>query len=199
MRTKRSASCRLDCTGSPSREVALKAVEPSFTIGPGFGPNPVFDTAKSFLEAAEASFFFEDAKKGFLHFKNWYVPHHLSVIATELFLKSLNTKVFHGPVTSADGPDDLSHEGAFGGHKAGLDALPIETAEDLRAYLSEKLLRLMNSLSNNQISRGRYPFEQEGETQRFPVDESEGRQVAYDWLCLAQALSKFRRGGQDKA
>lgn len=177
----------------------MKAVEPSFTIRPSSGPNPVFDTAKSFLEAAEASFFFEDAKKGFLQFRNWHVPHHLSVIATELFLKSLDAKVFHGPVISADGPDDMYYKGAFCGHKADLVELPVEIANDLRAYLPEKLFRLMTSLSNNEISRGRYPYEKDGDAQRFPVDENEGRQVANDWLCLAQALSKYGRGGQVKA
>ncbi len=171
----------------------MKPLESSYTLGPGACPNPIFDAAKSYLEAAESSFAIKEAKTGFLQFKNWYVAPHLSVIATEIFLKSFKVILFYGPVTGPDDPRYFKCEQACKGLKPALDDLPKAIDDDLRSHLPDRLFKLMVTLSNDEICRGRYPFElpKDRDAQRFPVDEEAGKQLANDWLSLAQALSKF--------
>lgn len=165
-----------------------------YTLKPGWAPNPVFETACAFCEAAEAEFLRESEKSGFLEIQNWFVVHHLSVISTELFLKSFHVTVSHGPVTSADGPDDETVEHAFGGHVANIKRLPEEVASDLKKYLPAQLYELMISLSKDEITRGRYPYEEDGGKTRFPVGDI-GQKIANDWLKLSKELSKYGKSG----
>ncbi len=160
-------------------------------LGPREFPNPVFDTADAFLKVAEAEFIKEVEKKVFLIIQNWFVAHHLSVVATELFLKSFRVVVSYSPVTSDDGPDDMLFKHAFDGHVASLHKLPKDVSADLKSYLPEPLYNLMKTLSKDEISRGRYPYEDDNGTQRFPAGDA-GKKLANDWLALARALSKFR-------
>lgn len=129
-----------------------------YTLGPGCAPNPGFEATYAFLKAAETEFLRQHEKPGFLETQDWFVVHHLSVIATELFLKSFHYTVSHGPVTTPDGPDDETFKHAFGGHVAGLEELPKEVPVGLKKYLPEHLYELMNSLSGIEIAPGAIPI-----------------------------------------
>jgi hypothetical protein len=99
----------------------------SYTISPGWGSNPVFSAAKAYLDAAENEYSRALAKTGFLDFQNWFVVHHLTVIATELFVKSFLVTVTHSPVTSEDGPSDSVIKHAYHNHKTNLDIRNFQT------------------------------------------------------------------------
>lgn len=163
-----------------------------YVIEPGYGPNPINLAATAFLEAAESEFARETAKAGFWALQSWFVVHHLSVIATELFLKSLTSAtVSHGRVASEDGPDDMVFKPAFDGHRANHDKLP---AAELSAFLPSHLCGLIASYSVADIQQGRYPYEPDCKgsySSRFPSGE-DGRRLAQDWLELARKLSEFR-------
>lgn len=167
--------------------------EESYTISPGWGPNPVFDAANAYLDAAENEYSRALAKTGFLGFQNWFVVHHLAVIATELFVKSFLVTVTHSTVISEDGPDDEEFEPAYNNHKTDLDALDPKDAKGLEDYLSDPLFALLKSASGNEISRGRYPYEFHNGSTRFPVGDEAGQKLVDEWLMLARALSKYKR------
>ncbi len=163
----------------------------SYTLDPGWAPNPVFETAKAYLDAAENAYSREVAKTGFFAFKNWFVVHHLSVIATELFVKSFRVTVYHPPVTSEDGPDDVEIKHAYSSHNTQLDKLDLQDKNGLEEYLSDTLFTLLKSASSDEISRGRYPYEDHNGSTRFPAGDEAGQKLVDDWLMLARALSKY--------
>ena len=132
-------------------------------------------------------------KTGYLDFQNWFVVHYLTVIATELFVKSFLVTVTHSTVISEDGPDDEKFEHAYRNHKTDLDALDPKDAKGLEDYLSDPLFALLKSASPNEISRGRYPYEAHNGSTRFPVGDEAGQKLVDDWLMLARALSKYKR------
>jgi len=165
----------------------------SYTITPGWVPNPVFSAAEAYLDAAENEYSRALAKAGFWNFKNWFVVHHLTVIATELFVKSFLVTVTHSPVTSEDGPDDEVFEHAYKGHKTLLDKLDPKDQKGLEDYLSDPLYALLKSASNAEISRGRYPYESNNGSANFPIHDEDGKKLVDDWLMLARALSKYNR------
>lgn len=69
----------------------------TYELSAGAGPNPVYNAAMAYLDAAEVVYEKESAKSGFLAFPNWHVVHHLSFIASELFLKSFRVTIRHPP------------------------------------------------------------------------------------------------------
>ena len=163
----------------------------SYILGPGWRPNPVFEAVAAYLDSAEILYAVETAKNGWLDLKTWFVIHHLSVLATELFLKSFHVTVKHGPVTSPDGPDEMTYAQAFGGHKPGLEAFPQDVVDSLKSHLPARLFDLMGTLSTAELNRGRYPFEADGDRTRFPLGD-DGRVLAESWLNLARTLSTFQ-------
>tara|TARA_R100000935_G_C2796462_1_gene148379 strand:- start:171 stop:698 length:528 start_codon:yes stop_codon:yes gene_type:complete len=165
----------------------------SYTIGPGSAPNPVFSAALAYLDAAENAYSRETAKTGFLTFKNWFVVHHLSVIATELFVKSFRVTVSHPTVTSENGPDGEAVAHAYRSHNTLLDKLDLRDKNGLEDYLSDALFKLLLSASKDEISRGRYPYEDHNGSTRFPASDEGGQKLAGDWLTLARALSNYKR------
>lgn len=108
-----------------------------YELGAGDEPNPVLYAARSYLRAAEVVRDAECKRIGFLEIQEWYVVHHLSFIAVELFLKSFRVTVLHPPVTSDSGPDFECFEHAYTGHHAQLDKLVDGERERLQRYLSE--------------------------------------------------------------
>ena len=162
-------------------------------MGPGWDLNPVFAAGKAYLDAAENAYSREAAKTGFLDFKNWFVVHHLSVIATELFVKSFKVTVSYPPVTSEAGPDEEEIEHAYKNHNTQLDKLDLQDQSGLKGYLSDTLFELLQSLSSHEISRGRYPYEDHNGSTRFPAGDEVGQKLVDDWLTLARALSKYKR------
>ena len=168
----------------------------SYTLGPGDHVNPVFEVACAYVDSAETLFLNECGKdKKWLYVPNWFVVHHLSVIATELFLKSFKVTVSHGPVTSPDGTGDEIHKHAFSTHEADLNSLPEAVVADLKTHLSEELFTLMQSLSKIEIARGRYPYEDVDGENRFPPSDA-GRVLASDWMKLAKELKDFGKYGK---
>lgn len=168
----------------------------SYKIRAGWGPNPVFDTAKAYLDVAEDAYSKEVTKTGFLEFSNWFVVHHLSVISTELFLKSFNVMVSHSPVTDGSGPSHETVEHAYDGHQTKLHKLNSRDADGLKDHLHNDLFKLLVSVSCQskakfEIGRGRYPYENDGGSPSFP-DGEEGQALATNWLNLARALSKYK-------
>jgi hypothetical protein len=163
----------------------------SYTISSGWYPNPVFEAAKAYLDAAESEYSRALSKTGFLEFQNWFVVHHLTVIATELFVKSFLVTVTFSPVTREDGPSDEVIEHAYNSHKTSLDKLDPKDKKGLEDYLSDPLFALLKSASNAEISRGRYPYENDNGSAKFPKDDEEGKKLVDDWLMLARALSKY--------
>ncbi|SFP18826.1 hypothetical protein SAMN04488056_1283 [Cohaesibacter marisflavi] len=162
----------------------------SYQITPGWLPNPVFETALAFFEAAEAEYARETKKVGIFQLKRWFVVHHLSVLSVELFLKSFFVKVTYGPVASPDSPEIEAYKHAFLGHKASLKELPPDVVTLLKRYLPPHLHELMDDLDTNKITQGRYPYEQHEGKQRFPFGD-DGQRLAEQWLSLARELSKF--------
>lgn len=163
---------------------------------PGFSVNPVFETASAYLKAAEALFANECKEdRKWLYVPNWFVVHHLSVISTELFLKSFRVTVSHGHATDISGPHDAVYQHAFNGHKPNLEALPHTVSSDLKDHLSEDSFTLMQTLSNEEIARGRYPYENVGGENRFP-NSSIGRDHATAWMKLAKELKGYGHDGK---
>jgi hypothetical protein len=169
----------------------------SYTIGPGFGPNPVFEAACAYLEAAEEVFLKETARDAeWLYVPNWFVSHHLSVIATELFLKSFHVIVSYD-AADAEGPIDERYKHAYTEHKADLKTLPLAVSDDLKAHLPDELFNLMMTLSSFEIIRGRYPYEQRNDGSGcFFLPGDFGRELAANWMRLAQELKKYGKFGK---
>lgn len=164
----------------------------SYRLGPGWAPNPVYDTACAFMEAARSELLREANRTGWADVQNWFVAHHLSVIATELFLKSFQVTFTHGPVTSPDGPEYEKVDAAFTGHRAKPSSLPNEVNDRLKAFLPAPMYDLLVSLNKEDLQMGRYPYEEkEGQNEsKFPEGDS-GKRLAVSWFNLACALSKF--------
>lgn len=64
-----------------------------YDAGGNFIENDVWTVAVDYLDAAQAEFEREKSRVGFWRVGHWYIIHHLSVIACELFLKSFNVTI----------------------------------------------------------------------------------------------------------
>lgn len=156
------------------------------------GPNPVYLAALAYLDAAKLIYRDESGKNGFFAIHSWFVVHHLSFIAVEVFLKSFRVTVSHSPVMDESGPEFEEFEPAYTGHHAQLESLDSGDKEALVEHLSKDQFELLMSISDRKVastelSRGRYPYETS-----FPSGD-EGRHLAERWLGLALALSKYSR------
>ena len=177
-------------------DVDMERALNSYEIGAGMEPNPVLDAARAYLRAAEVVH--EDVRKkvGFLYVQEWYVVHHLSFIAVELFLKSFRVTVSYPPVTDDSGPEYELFEHAYNGHNVQLDKLRRDERESLQRYLTESQMNLIDSISSrsnaaHELSRGRYPYET---NRSFPLEDA-GQKLAEKWLSLAHSLSQYRTSG----
>lgn len=171
----------------------------TYRIRPGEFPNPVREAAVAYLEAAETIYKAESEKHGFwFGWPNWYVVHHLSFIATELFLKSFYAKCSHSLEGDDSGPDWEKYDAAYRGHDAQLKVIATDIWREVERRLSERQLELIELISTNkdantELSRGRYPYEVNGSGDSFPSGE-DGRQLSEDWLNLARTLAKVGFG-----
>lgn len=171
--------------------------ENSYVITAGWAPNSVRDAAMAYLDAAEVIYKRECEKIGFFAINDWYVVHHLSVIAAELFMKSFRVVVTHSAVFDESGPEEESVEHAYNGHHLQLDRLEENDRNELKRHLSEEQFSLLCSITDRnlalcEIARGRYPYEIKERETRFSSGE-DGRNTAEIWLSLARALSKFKK------
>lgn len=156
-------------------------MEDTERLGSGAMPNDVLYAASGFLEAAELMFSAQDVKDSFsqLHLQKWHVVHHLSVIATELYMKSLIAE--YAPETECD----FVYLRTEKGHSSHFDLLDKEDQELLRETLEPDQITLLSRLGISDISSGRYPYEY---TSGFI-----NRALAEKWICLARALDDIRK------
>lgn len=167
----------------------------SYNIGKDWNTSEVFRAAQAYLRSAEL--IYEQQVKLSSHWMSmpdWFVVHHLSVISTELFLKSLKVTIYHPPVRDESGPDYEIYEHAYYGHKVQFDRINKDDIEDLRNHLSSHQFQILKSMENRdaaraEISRGRYPY-QTLKDSGFPAGDA-GRNLAEEWLNLARSLSDF--------
>lgn len=171
----------------------MTVAEDEYVIRLGWGNNEVRDAGYAYLDAAEAIYLSETQRADFMVINNWYVVHHLSVIAAELLMKACKV-TYKNVEWSEDGPSNYEVEHAYCGHKFQPDEIHKDDWKQLQKHLSPEQVNLLASISDGkaagrEISRGRYPYETHNGS-AFPSGP-EGRLEAEEWLDLARALAKF--------
>lgn len=164
-------------------------------LRPGEGWNEVRDAGMAYLAAAEATYLAQTQKVGFFAIHEWYVVHHLSVIAAELLTKSCKV-TYQNVEWCEDGPLNYDVVHAYGGHKFKGAELGADVLSALRGHLSEPQYELLSSIqcqtaASDEISRGRYPYEVNKRTKKVFPSGDDGRLEAEKWLDLARALAAF--------
>lgn len=162
-------------------------------LGSTWEPNEIRHAAEGYLSAAEMVFETERMKNGFLAFPNWFVVHHISYIASELFLKSFAAKVVSllGEQLGCDNQGVTISERGHGGL---FEKLPQEEKEELENHLTPEHITMLSEMSRPEFTRSRYPYQlndRNGKPEIFPTGDN-GKEIAQRWLSLARALSGFR-------
>lgn len=164
-------------------------------IRPGEGWNEVRDAGMAYLAAAEAMYLAQSERAGFFAVHEWYVVHHLSVIAAELLTKACKV-TYRNVEWSEDGPENYDVVHAYGGHKFQPSEIGEDVLSALRSHLTGPQYQLLVSIkdwdpASDEVARGRYPYEVSKRTGKTFPSGAEGRLAAGKWLDLARALSAF--------
>lgn len=164
----------------------------SYTLTPGWQPNPVHAAAIAFLEAAILQFKTEELKTGFLQFQNWFVTHHLAFIACELFLKSLQVTITDTFEQYSPDPTTTDIQHAFNRHHFKFTDFTVVDFEKILSKLSPSQRALVKKMGSdkdakNELARGRYPYEVIDGNDRWPAGDV-GKALADEWIDLAQTL-----------
>ncbi|WP_095444223.1 hypothetical protein [Ochrobactrum quorumnocens] len=155
--------------------------------------NEVRWAAQAYLSHAENAMKFELGKVNFLDINHWYIVHHISYISVELFLKSFYAKLTVHIEEDFEITDDYRYEfsdnvyvknfapdGHFDIHKN----YPEDLLNALKEFISVEEWQIVESMSFDELTRGRYPYE---ENSQYVSEED-----AFSYLSLARKLSKFQ-------